>query len=265
MSESVRKNLLQMVLPGAILFSALGYMHGPAYLAYAKQKVLAYTMQRDAWWGSAKYNVRLKQSFDTDEGDSCMVYLLNDQPPIGEEGATISSDTTGKADKHEKILLVDKFGEVVDSLETPNVGAIRSTYLMPREGYAMLEVVRNVPESRDMAQVVQYRITGQEIAMLASETREIIIEQIEEDNWSNRPHFPRRHGWSRDGEGSGEPGNGPRRFNRPDWTPEQFRQWRERQRARARKNERPAVAISDGASRQKEDMQRAGTVRSDDE
>lgn len=271
MTESLRKNLLQMVLPGAILFGALAYMHGPGYLAFAKQKVLAYTMQRDSWWGPIIYDVRLKQAFNSDDGDECMVYLLTDKAPEGESAVEgDKSPESGKTDKHEKILLVNKFGEVVDWTKTMDVGPIRSSYLMPRDGYAMLEIVHRLPEMKNMTQIVQFKITGDRIAKIGTETKEFIPEEdYRAQGWHGPHRFSRHPAWSRnsDGEANDSENGSGRRFQRPDWTPEQWRAWRERVKARNnRKKEQPMdVAKANTGSLQEENVKRSRSVSSDDQ
>ena len=223
MKESTWKSITQLVIPGLFLFGALAYMHGPSYVAFFQKKLLAHSMQRDTLFGPVKYHVRLKADFTAENGDGCEVYVLTDLDPAKNE-----------ATNREELLLVNKWAKVVDRKLTTDVGAIRSTHLSPQEGYAMLEVVRNVPDNRRQAEILHFQVTGDQIAMVDSEIRDI---QPEWD-WHHGP--PRR----RDSDGDRRR----RGWNR-DWhpTPEQMEEWkrmRERWEERQREKNKSEVAVA---------------------
>ena len=194
--ESTWTKITQVVLPGLVLFSALAYMHGPGYMAYFQQKLLAYSMPRESLWGPIKYNVRLQANFVSEYGDDCRVYVLTDLEPAKDE----------KSNRQE-LILVDKWSRVVDRQITNDVGAIRSTHLSPQDGYAMLEVVRAVPENHRQAEILHYQVTAEQIAMVNTEMRDLTPQW----DWRGGPSRHRRD-WG----------------DRPHPTPEQIEEWRER-------------------------------------
>lgn len=217
LKESTWTKITQVVLPGLVLFSALAYMHGPGYVAYFQRELLAYSMPRDSLWGPVKYNVRLKADFVSEFGDDCHVYVLTDLEPAKNESTN-----------REELVLVDKWSRIVDRQITTDVGAIRSTHLSPQDGYAMLEVVRSIPENRRQAEILHYQVTAEQIAMVNTETRDLTPE------WGP----PRR-------QRSGDDQRGRRWEDRPHPTPEQMEEWnRRRQRWEERRREPSDVALA---------------------
>lgn len=224
LKESTWTKITQIVLPGVVLFSALAYMHGPTYVAYFQKEYLAYSMPRESLFGPIKYDVKLKADFVSEYGDDCKVYVLTDLEPSKDE----------KTNRQE-LILVDKWGRIVERQLSTDVGAIRSTHLSPQDGYAMLEVIRAVPENRRQAEVLRYQVTAEQIAMVETETRELAPEW----DWSNGP--PRRRRGEEDYRGRhwGE---------RPMPTPEQMEEWRRRrERMEQRRRESSDVALAEQA------------------
>lgn len=254
LKESTLTKITQVVLPGLVLFSALAYMHGPSYVAYFQKEYLAYSMPRESLWGPVKYNVRLKAQFVSEFGDDCQVFVITDLEPAKD----------AKTNRQE-LILVDKWSRIVDRQVTTDVGAIRSTHLSPQDGYAMLEVIRSVPENRRQAEIVHYQVTAEEIAMVDSETRDLTPDW----DWHNGP--PRR----RRGE---EDYRGRRWGDRPQPTPEQMEEWnRRRQRWEERQRETAAdvamanddhdldhEAIPPRGERNRRDEDASEVTRSDD-
>ena len=234
LKESAWTKITQVVLPGLVLFAALAYMHGPGYVAYFQQQLLAYSMPRESLWGPVMYNVRLQADFTSEYGDDCQVYVLTDLEPV-KDAAT----------NRQELILVDKWGRVVDRQVTTDVGAIRSTHLSPQDGYAMLEVIRAVPENRRQAEILHYQVTAEQIAMLDSETREMT------PDWDYHNGPPRRRRGDDDFRGRGW-------GDRPHPTPEQIEEWRRRrQRWEERRREEAAdVALVESKDDQPEDAKR---------
>ncbi|QDU73393.1 hypothetical protein Pan97_03640 [Bremerella volcania] len=221
LKESTWTKITQVVLPGLVLFSALAYMHGPSYVAYFQKQYLAYSMPRESLWGPIKYNVRLKADFVSEYGDDCQVYVLTDLEPVKDAPAN-----------RQELILVDKWSRVVDRQVTTDVGAIRSTHLSPQDGYAMLEVIRSVPENRRQAEILHYQVTAEQIAMVNTETRDLTPEW----DWHDGP--PRRRRSDDDQRGRNWEG-------RPHFTPEQWEEWhRRRRRMEERKRETSDVALA---------------------
>ncbi|MBA2113196.1 hypothetical protein HOV93_03450 [Planctomycetes bacterium FF15] len=204
LKESTWTKMTQVVLPGLVLFSALAYMHGPSYVAYFQKELLAYRMPRESLWGPVKYNVRLKADFVSEFGDDCQVYVLTDLKPAKNESTN-----------REELILVDKWSQIVDRQIATDVGAIRSTHLSPQDGYAMLEVIRIVPENRRQAEIVHYQVTAKQIAMVESETRDL------------KPHWDNRSNSARQGRGDNNH-RGRRRGDQAHPTPEQIEEWERR-------------------------------------
>jgi len=219
--ESTWSKITQVVLPGLVLFSALAYMHGPGYVAFFQKKLLAYSMPRDSMWGPVKYNVRLKAEFVSEFGDDCEVYVLTDLDPANNASTN-----------RQELILVDKWSRVVDRQVTTDVGAIRSTHLSPQDGYAMLEVVRNIPDNRRQAEILHYQVTAEQIAMVNTETRDLAPE------WDWRHGPPRR--------GRGDHDDRRRRWQHDhEWTPEQIEKWkRHRERWEERRRDSADVAMA---------------------
>lgn len=250
MTESTRKSITQLILPGLFLFGALVYMHGPGYVQYFRKHMLAYSMQRDSLFGPVKYSVRLKAMFTDELGEECMVYVITDL-------AQSKTDTNN----HEELLLVDKWSKVIDRKVEANAGSIRSTHLSPQDGYAVLEIVRDIPQqSHRMAQVVHYQISREQIAMTDSETRDMFPKNGWHNGWRNT--HGRHPGWGR--RGPAPPG--------PPPTQEQIQAWHEAQkRQQERRRDRQhddnvADTDNDRRSRQKqENMERPRPVGTDNQ
>lgn len=237
LKESTWTKITQVVLPGLVLFSALAYMHGPAYVAYFKKQVLAYSMPRESFWGPVMYKVRLKADFVSEYGDDCQVFVLTDLDQVKEERSN-----------RQELILVDKWNRVVDRQVTTDVGAIRSTHLSPQDGYAMLEVIRLVPDNHRQAEIVHYQVTAEQIAMINTETRDLTPEW----NWHDGP--PRR----RRGEYRGRDWD-----DSPHPTPEQIEEWhRRRQRWEERnRDSSDDVALSRQDREQDKDAQESRPER----
>jgi len=265
LKESTWTKITQVVLPGLVLFSALAYMHGPSYVAYFQKKLLAHSLPRDSMWGPIKYNVRLKADFVSEFGDECQVYVLTDLEQAKSE-----------LSNREELVLVDKWSRIVDRQVTTDVGALRTTHLSPQDGYAILEVVRTVPENRRQAEIVHYQVTAEQIAMVDTETRDLTPEWNWDDGHSRRRRGDDGRRW-------------PRWDEHRQPTPEQIEEWnRRRQRWEERRREASDVAVApqeedprkersreDRKNRQEDasevtrsknekDMQRTRSVSSDD-
>lgn len=234
LKESTWTKITQVILPGLVLFSALAYMHGPGYLAYFQRQYLAYSMPRESLWGPVKYHVRLKADFVSEYGEDCQVYVLTDLEPAKD-----------KSSNRQELVLVDKWSRVVDRQIATDVGAIRSTHLSPQDGYAMLEVIRNVPENRRKSEILHYQVTAEQIAMVDSETRE----DTPSWGWHDGPPRPRR---------SEDRGRGWDERRHP--TPEQMEEWnRRRQRWEERRREASDVALS--KQKREEDVEQDRAAR----
>ncbi len=160
MTEQTRKNITQVLLPGLILFGALGMMYGPTYLQYVRNHWLDYSIQRESMLGPVCYDVRLKSGFVSEVGENWQVYVITDMEPAKSE-----------ASNRQELLLVDEWGSIVKRDLQTDVGAIQSTHLVPQDGYAMLEVIRHVPGDLFAAEVVHYQVTSQQISQVDSETK----------------------------------------------------------------------------------------------
>lgn len=232
LKESTWTRITQVILPGLVLFSALAYMHGPGYLAYFQKQYLAYSMPRDSLWGPIKYNVRLKADFVSEYGDDCQVYVL-----------TNLEQSKDKSTNRQELVLVDKWNRIVDRQVATDVGAIRSTHLSPQDGYAMLEVIRSVPDNRRQSEILHYQVTAEQIAMVDSET----FENAPEWDWHDGSPRPRHA----DDRGRGWDG-------RRHLTPEQLEEWnRRRQRWEERRREPSDVALTKQKRDEKVDQERA--------
>lgn len=235
LKESTWTKITQVVLPGLVLFSALAYMHGPSYVAYFQKKLLAHNLPRESMWGPIKYNVRLKADFVSEFGDECQVYVLTDL-----------EQAKGELSNREELVLVDKWSRIVDRQVTNDVGALRTTHLSPQDGYAMLEVVRTIPENRRQAEIVHYQVTAEQIAMVNTEMRDLTPEWSWSDNHSRKRRGDDSRRW-------------PQWGKHHEFTPEQIEEWNRR---RARWEERRREA-SDVAVAGKEKSQRKERSRED--
>lgn len=259
MREETRKNITQILLPGLILFGVLAMMYGPSYVRYLRQNYVAYSMLRDSMFGPIRYDVQLESGFISETGDEWHVYLLTDLEQSKEEGRN-----------RQELLIVDHDGHITNrDLET-EVGAIQSSHLTPFNGYAMVEVTRKVPGDPFASEVVHYEVSSEEIAMVDSETRR------HRPRWDWRYGPPRqfdpRQGNSWHDRGRRE---GSRETNETaDSRPNPWRGWRrgqEREFAPPTRNMRapeskPTATPDEAENRSEhdEDVQRTGTMRSDD-
>ncbi|PQO27116.1 hypothetical protein [Blastopirellula marina] len=267
MKEQTRKNITQVLLPGLILFGMLGLTYGPAYFQYFRSHWLDYSLQRESILGPICYDVRLKSGFVSEVGENWHVYVITDKE-------------TGKSESNnrQELLLVNDWGSIVKRDLKTDVGAIQSTHLVPLDGYAMLEVIRKVPGDRFATEVIHYQVTSQQIAMIDSETKRYEPRW----NWKYGPYHgssPRRKfdhhqhaNWNR-GKDDGDreqPGDDvvrkePQRWRRPQPEPV----YHSSDVATPRKVKQATMSASahetESGSKNKEDMQRSGSMGADDE
>ncbi|RCS52957.1 hypothetical protein DTL42_09065 [Bremerella cremea] len=263
MTEQTRKNITQVLLPGLILFGVLGVTYGPTYLQSIRNHWLAYSMQRDSLLGPVCYDVCLKSEFVSEVGENWRVFVVTDKEPAESE-----------ASNRQELLLVNEWGSVVKRDLQTDVGAIKSTHLVPEDGYAMLEVVRHVPGDKFASEVVHYQVTSQQIAMVDSETKRF------QPGWPWR-FGPPRHGppsseggrhpwfrqWQKPGEGSGDD-RAEREGQEPKSWPREPKDVAPRKEDVARigaDKSTPTVKLNSQLSKHKEDVQRSSPVGANDE
>ncbi len=171
----------QTVLPALFLFGGIGAIYGPAYVDYFQHQWLTFTLSRESLLGPQVYEVALDSDFQDDTGANCRVMLLANKDQQ-------HSETSNR----QELVLIDKWNHVVQRDLQTEVGAIQSSRMTRQDGYAVVEIVRTIPDNRRMAEVVRYSVTAERIAELGSEYRDMWPEW-ERFERNRRAHWRRRH------------------------------------------------------------------------
>lgn len=198
MTEPTRRWITQIVVPAIILFGGLAVMHGPAYFNYFQRQWLDYRLARDSVFGTEQVDVRLKAGFVGHSGKNCLVVVLTDKDEQGQ---------TDDESRHE-VILVDSLSRVVQRDLHDGVGPIHSTHLSPQDGgFAVLEIVRRIPENRRLTEVTRYQVTEERIAAMGSEVRQLNPERerTRRRGWRGRDRRDdSRNAWSRHRDGDAD-------------------------------------------------------------